>query len=141
VDLDDITTAIAAGELDGKLDDIVRTVVTRVRAGAVEMVWRARLDGDEWDAKTITLGELLDAQQRAGAVGRDGGLRRDLAPTVNIGDALAIIVAHLHKAKDMPAAEALAKAENIPAGDIAGIIDEYELVGGPLGDSSASPSS
>lgn len=123
-----VVAAIGAGELDGHLDEIVQAAVGRVKAGAIEMVWRCRYDGDEWDAKSVTLGELIYAQRRAGAAGPDGSYRRDLTPTVSHSDALAILVAHLYRSKGLSEQEALAQVEKVTAGDLAGMVDEYELV-------------
>ena len=50
MDVDDITAAIAAGDLDGQLEPIVAAAVSRVREGAVEMRWRIRFDGDDASA-------------------------------------------------------------------------------------------
>jgi hypothetical protein len=135
VTTEEVVAAIEAGDLDGHLDELVRAAVGRARDGAVEMVWRCRYDGEEWDAKSVTLGELIYAQRRAGAAGMDGSYRRDLMPTVSTGDALALLVAHLHKARGMSEQEALDRVGKVTAGELAEVVDEYELVrpgkGGP----------
>lgn len=128
VDADAVVAAVGAGGLDGRLDDIVKACFARAREGAVEMVWRIDWGGDQWDAKSVTLGELAYAQRRAGATGPDGGYRRELSPMLSPGDALALLVAHLHVAGGMAEADALAAAGKVTAFELAQALDEYELV-------------
>lgn len=127
--------AIGAGDLDGHLDDIVRAMVDRVRSGAVDMRWRIRFDGDEWTEDTVTLGELGFAEQHATVPG-PGGRRRqatrvEIDPRVTAEHALALIVAHMHKAQGVPLSEAVKRAEQITAADLESIVDEYEVVRAP----------
>ncbi len=123
-----VIAAIDAGDLDGSLDEVVKACFARARAGAVEMVWRFDWGGDQWDAKSVTLGELVYAQRRAGAAAPDGSYRRELAPMVSPGDALALLVAHLHMAKGMSEADAVAQVGKVTAAELGEVLDEYELV-------------
>lgn len=128
MDSDDVVAAVEAGDLDGHLDDLVKACFARARDGAVEMVWRFDWGGDQWDAKSVTLGELVYAQRRAGAAGPDGSYRRELTPMVSPGDALALLVAHLHMAKGLSEADAVAQVGKVTAAELGEALDEYELV-------------
>ncbi len=136
MDVDDITAAIAAGDLDGQLEPIVAAAVARVREGAVEMRWRIRFDGDEWTEDSVTLGELkfaeqhchVDAYNDRGLPYRRRATRVEIDPRVHAEHALALIIARLTKVDRVGLAEATKRAEAITAADLAGIVGEYEVV-------------
>jgi hypothetical protein len=135
MDLDDITTAIAAGEFDGRLDQLVAAAVERVQVGAVSMPWRLRFDGDEWTQESVTVGELAFAEQHCWVdtpQGRRHATRAEIDPRIRTDHLLALVVAHLHKAQSVPLRDATKRAEAITAADLDGIVDEYEVVRPPL---------
>ncbi len=143
MDLDDITTAIAAGEFDGRLDQIVAAAVERVQAGAVSMPWRLRLDGDEWTQQSVTVGELAFAEQLCWVdtpQGRRHATRAEIDPRVRTDHLLALVVAHLHKAQGLSLRDATTRAEAITADELDGIVGEYEVVRPPK-DGSPAPTS
>ena len=136
---------ITAGDFDGHLDDIVLAILERARSGAVVFKWRLRLDGDEWTQDSVTLGEMRFAEQYC-HVTDDNGNRRpamysELDPRTSAEHAVGLIVAHLHKAQDLPLAAALKRAESITAAELADVVGEYEQNPVPKDDSEASTSS
>ena len=134
MDLDDITTAIGAGEFDGRLDQIVAAAVERVQAGAVAMPWRLRFDGDEWTQESVTVGELAFAEQLCWIDtpnGRRHATRAEIDPRIRTDHVLALVIAHLHKAQGVPLRDATKRAEAITATDLDGIVGEYEVVRPP----------
>lgn len=145
MDLDDITAAIAAGDLDGQLEQLVAAVVDRVRSGAVDVRWRIRFDGDEWTQDTITLGELKFAEQHCHvddpARGRRRATRIDIDPRVYAEHVLALVTGHLHKVRGLSLKDAIAKAEAITAENLEAMVDEYEVVLPPKDGSPASTTS
>ncbi len=131
MDIDDITTAIAAGDFDGRLDQIVAAAVERVQAGAVSMPWRLRLDGDEWTQQSVTVGELAFAEQLCWVdtpQGRRHATRAEIDPRIHSDHVLALVVAHLHKAQGLSLRDATKRAEAITAAELDGIVGEYEVV-------------
>jgi hypothetical protein len=145
VELDDVTTAIAAGELDGQLEPLVAAVVARVRAGAVDIRWRMRYEGDEWTQDSVTLAELKFAEQHCWTfeqgVGRRRATRVEINPRVTAEHALALLIAHLTEAQGMPLHEATKRAGAVTAAELDGIVDEYEVVKPPKDGSAASTTS
>lgn len=145
-DLAQIVGAIDAGEFDGDIDAIATACVNRVRSGAVEMAWRIRLDGDEWTQQSVTLGEMKWACQNASVLDVTGRVpvRRpasmwELDPRGNAEHAVALIVAHLHKAQGAALADAVKRAEAITAAELVDIIGEYEVVNPPKDDGTSGP--
>lgn len=142
---DAVVEAIDAGHLDGHLETIVAAMVSRVRAGAIDVMWRIRYDGDEWTQQSVTLGELKFAEQHCHVVAPDVGRRQatriEINPLVTAEHALALVVAHLHKAQGVPLADAVKRAEAITASELDAMVDEYEVVRPPKGGSLASTSS
>lgn len=145
MNLDDIVAAISAGDLDGSLERVVAAVVARVRAGAVEFMWRITYEGDEWTQQSVTLGELKFAEQHAFVSDERGNRRRatriEIDPRITAEHAVALVIAHLHKAQGLPLQDAVKRAEAITAEDLETMVDEYEVVRGPKDDSPASTSS
>lgn len=143
-DLQAIVDSITAGDHDGQLEAIVGAVVERAREGAVAFYWRLTVDDDTWDQESVTLGELKFAEQYAKVTGPDGRTRRaqmaELDPRTTADHAVALIVAHLHKANGLPLPDALKKAEALTAAELAEVVGEYEVVRGPLGDESSEAS-
>jgi hypothetical protein len=138
MDHEEITAAIDAGELDGNLDPIATAIVNRSRSGAVQMAWRLRYDGDEWTEQTVTLGELKFAENHAAIIDHDirgfpvrrRALMWEIDPRGNAEHAVALIVAHLHKAQGVSLEDAIKRAEAIPANQLADVIGEFEVVAG-----------
>lgn len=143
--IDDVLSAIQAGDLDGHLETVVAAMIERVQSGAVEIMWQLTLDGDTWTQETVTLGELRFAEQHAYVTDPNGRKRRatrvEIDPRITAEHALALIVAHLHKAQGVRLDDALKRAESITAVDLDVIVGEYEVVRGPKDDSPASTSS
>lgn len=141
-ELDEFIEAIEAGGFDGHLDRIASACVDRVRSGAVEMAWRLRFDGDEWDAETVTVGELKFAEAHCTVSGVDERGRpwrrratfHELDPRGNAEHLVALLTAHLHKTRGLPVTEAVDRAEALTARDLADVVSEYEIVRPPKDD-------
>lgn len=135
---DEIIDQIAAGDHDGRLGDLVVAIVGRHRAGGVAFLWRITLDGDEWTEESVTLGELKFAEQHCHVTNEDGRYRRatrhEIDPRGTGEHALALIIAHLHKAQGQTLADATKRAEAVTAAELAEIVDEYEVVRPPKDD-------
>lgn len=135
---DSVVEAIKDGTLDGHLETVVSAMVDRVRAGAIEIMWRIRYDGDEWTQQSVTLGELKFAEQHCHVIeagGRRPASRIEINPRVTAEHALALIVAHLHKAQGVALSDAVKRAESITATELDAMVDEYEVVRPPKDDS------
>lgn len=144
-DLDEIVAAIDAGEFDGDVDAIATACVNRLRAEAIEMVWRIRLDGDEWTKHSATLGELKWACQNATVMDpviwrRRQAAMAELDPRGNPEHAVSLVVAHLHKAQGVSLADAVKRAEAITAAEHAEMVTEFEVVNPPKDDRISDPS-
>lgn len=140
--------AIAAGDHDGRLDEIVLAVVERAKEGAVAFPWRLTLDGDTWTQESVTLGELKFAEGQCHVTEDLGGgmtrqrkaTFREINPRSNAEHALALIIAHLYKAQQVPLADAIKRAEAITFTELNEMTDEYEVPGRPKGDGTSGPS-
>lgn len=135
MDVTDVVSAIADGQLDGQLDDIVLAVVDRARTGATSFYWRIRADGDEWTQETVTLGELKFAEPHCKVSDPRTGLRRaqihEIDPRTSAEHLVALLTAHFLKVDGLPLADALKKAEHYPASALAEMVGEYEVVNPP----------
>lgn len=143
-ELNEVIETIKAGTFDGQLDNIVGAVIERARSGAVSFYWRLRVDGDEWTQETVTLGELKFAESVAKVTDLSGRIRRaqmaELDPRTYADHLTALIVAHLHKANDLPLPDAIKKAEALTAAEIAEAVSEYEVVRAPKDDQASAAS-
>lgn len=146
MDLDDVLAAVADGDLDGNLDRIVAAVVQRVQDGQVSFKWRIRFDGDEWTQQSVTAGEMKFAEGHCHVEGVDErghpwrrrATYHEIDPRITAEHALALVIAHLHKAQDLPLRDAVKRAEAITIEELDGMVDEYEVVNPPKDDSPAS---
>ncbi len=148
MDVEEITAAITAGDLDGNLEPIAAAIWARHDAGAVTFAWRITFDGDTWDAESVTLGELSWVEGRLWTEGVDAGgpwrrriTRAELVPKARADHALTLVVAHLHKAQGVPLAEALKRAEAVTAADLESMVSEFEVVRPPKDGSTPPPTS
>lgn len=148
-DTQTIIDEIVAGAHDGSLDDIVVAVVERAKTGEVLFPWRIRFDGDEWTQESVTLGELKFAEQHChvtdvlpgGMTRQRPATYREINPRANAEHALALVMAHLHKAQGVPLGEAVKRAEAITHTELNDMIDEYEVPGRPKAASEPSTTS
>lgn len=135
----DVVAAVKAGDLDGHLDDIVGAVLEHVRDGNVAFLWRMQFQGDEWTQQSVTLGELKFAEQHChiteevgrGLTRQRKATYREINPQANAEHCLALLVAHLHKAQDVPLGEAIKQAEAVTASELDEMVGEYEVPGHP----------
>lgn len=111
---------ISAGVYDGQLGDVIASVLERVVETESTLNWRITLDGDTWDAETVTLAELGYAEKLAGT----SYLTMD--PTRQISHLVALIVAHFKVIGRLPPDLAIEKAEKYTAADLKSIVSLYE---------------
>lgn len=144
MDVADVTTAIADGDLDGQLDDIVLAIVERARTGATAFYWRLTADGDTWDQQSVTLGELKFAEQHAKVTDPNGRTRRatmaEIDPRSSAEHLVALLIARFFKADGLPLSDAVKKAENYPASALAEMVGEYEVPAAPKDDAASTAS-
>lgn len=149
MELDDVLAAIADGDLDGSLDQLVAAVVARVQDGRVRFPWRIRFDGDEWTEQSVTAGEMkfaegvcyVDGVDDRGRPFRRRATRHEINPRGTAEHAIALLVAHLHKVKGLSLKDAVARAEAVTADELDEMVDEYEVVRPPKDDSGPSTTS
>lgn len=141
IDIATVTVAITAGDLDDDLEALAVAMVERIRAEAIVIRWRMRFDGDEWNAETVTLGEMRFAEQHCHVVDEAGRTRkatyREIDPRVTSEHALALIIAHLHKAQGVPLGEATKRAETVTAAQLEEIVGEYQQARPPKEDATS----
>lgn len=111
---------INEGVYDGRLGDIVAAVLTRASDTLITLNWRITIDGDTWDAETVTLAELGYAEKLAGA----SYLAID--PTRNMRHLVALIVAHFKVVDGLKDEAAIEKAGKYTAADLKDIVTLYE---------------
>lgn len=116
---DKVIAEILAGRHDGKLLDIVKAVAKRGESGETGLLWRIDLDGDIWDAETVTLGELRYVEQVTGLSWFQ------LDPKKYMLHFAALVTAH-YKAQGLDHEAALAKADGISQTQALKAIDLYE---------------
>ena len=111
---------INEGVYDGQLGDLIAAVLDRVIETESTLNWRITLDGDTWDAETVTLAELAYAEKLAGSsyLGFD--------PTRTMGHLVALIVAHFKVIGRLPPDLAIEKAGKYTAADLKSIVSLYE---------------
>lgn len=108
------------GVYDGKLGDVIQAVLERVVETESTLNWRITLDDDTWDAETVTLTELGEAEK----FGRISYL--DLDPTRQAAHLVALIVAHFVVFRRMDLKAAIEKASKYTAADLKNIVTLYE---------------
>jgi len=147
-DLEEVVTDIATGVYDGSLGDIADAIVGRVKAGAVKFPWRMRFEGDEWTQQSVTLGELKFAENHChvneeiglGVVRRRKATFQEIDPRTTAEHAVALLVAHLHKAQGQTLDEAMKRAEAVRLDELGDLVTEYEVPGHPKDGEASSPS-
>lgn len=118
-----VVADVLAGKHDGHLEDILLAINKRATDGRVTFVWRITLDGESWDALTVTAGELRQAERITGRPWHR------IDPRERIDDFVALVVAH-YRAKGNSIELAVALAEQLTPVEIGKALDEYEIVNG-----------
>lgn len=122
---DQVLAEIGEGLHDGRLLEMADAIAVRLRKdGAAAALWRITLDGDTWDAESVTLGELCDVETITGRTWLE------LDPARSTTDFVALVIAHFHKIADMPLREAVAKAESLPQSVLVDALTLYEKTPG-----------
>jgi len=111
---------IGDGVYDGRLGDIIAAVLARATEIEVTLNWRITLDGDTWDAETVTLAELGYAEKLTGAS------YLSLDPTRHMAHLVAMIVAHFKVVDGLKPDLAIEKAGKYTAADLKDIVTLYE---------------
>ena len=125
----DITALAVAqildGRHDGRLKEIVDAIQKREADGDVDFVWKIDLNGESWDRRSATVGELRWAEQAT-------GIRwKFLDPSHSMEHFAALVTGHYYKAQGLSHEEALAKADAITEEQAAAAVSDYELVNPP----------
>ena len=120
--MDDTTIidGIGEGAYDGRLGDVVAAVFERIIETESMMTWRITLDGDTWDAETVTLAELGYAEKLASTS------YLALDPTRQMGHLVAVIVAHFKVIDGLKPEAAIERAGKYTASDLKDIVSLYE---------------
>lgn len=111
---------IGDGTYDGRLGDIVAAVLKRVTEIESVLNWRITLDGDTWDAESVTLAELAYAEKLA----RTSYLTLD--PTRHMDHLVSLIVAHFKVVDGLKPDLAVEKAAKYTVSDLKEIVSLYE---------------
>ena len=111
---------IKDGAYDGQLGDVIAAVLDRVIETESTLNWRITLDGDVWDAETVTLAELGYAEKLAGAS------FLSLDPTRQMSHLVALIVAHFKVVEGLKPDMAVEKAGKYTAADLKSIVSLYD---------------
>lgn len=126
---------IAAGHHDGQLGELLNALFGRAAETETEFGWRIRLGDDEWTAEDVTLAELAFAERHIG----ESYLH--LNPIRFVDHLVALIVAHLMKARGLKSDAAIKAAAAFSAADLGDMVSQYEVVRPPKGDGSTSATS
>jgi hypothetical protein len=125
--------AIAGGDYDGQLGDLLNAVLARAAETETSFGWRIRLAGDEWDMESVTLQELAFAE-RALSTGSVRVSYLELDPLKSMDHLVALIVAHLHHVAGRGIQAAFAEARKLTVVDLQDIVFTYEVKGRPKAD-------
>lgn len=112
--------AIATGDHDGRLGDIIAAVLARVSETETTLNWRISLEGDRWDAESVTLAELAYAERLTGT----SYLAID--PTRRMDHLVALIVAHFKVVDGLKPEAAVERAQKYTVADLRDIVSLYE---------------
>lgn len=121
---DRVVAEILDGRHDSRFKEIAEAVQARINTGATRIVWRITLDGDIWDGRTVTAGEVRFVEQITGVSWRDQD------PRGSMDQLVAFVVAH-HRANGDDNETAVRKAEAITQEQALEMVDDYELVNPP----------
>lgn len=127
-----VIAEILDGRHDGRLLELVDAITTRATSDETSFLWRIRLGDDVWDAETVTLGELREAEK---LVNRS---YLQLDPKKFMSHFVALVFAHFKVVEGLSNDDAMAKAEKITQQQA---MDALELYEGSLGKGSASTTS
>lgn len=111
---------IGEGDHDGRLGDIIAAVLARIAETETTLNWRITLEGDTWDAESVTLAELAYAEKLAGT----SYLLLD--PTKYMDHLVALIVAHFKVVDGLKPDMAIEKARKYTVADLRDIVTLYE---------------
>jgi hypothetical protein len=111
---------IQEGVYDGQLGDVIQAVLDRIVETESTLNWRITLDGDTWDAETVSLTELGEAEKLA----KTSYLNLD--PTRQAGHLVALVVAHFIVFGGLKIQAAIEKASKYTAADLKDIVSLYE---------------
>lgn len=114
-----VLAEIADGRHDGNLFAIVQAITARAATDETGFLWRITLDGDVWDAETVTLGELRYVE----AVTGKSYLQVD--PKKSMRDFAGLVVAH-YRAQGMTQDAAVEKADKISQPQAIAALSIYE---------------
>lgn len=117
---DTIIDNIAAGGYDGRLGDVIAAVLARISETETTLNWRITLEGDTWDAETVTLAELAAAEKLAGT----SYLMLD--PMRYMDHLVALLVAHFRVVDGLKPDLAIEKARKYTVSDLKEIVSLYE---------------
>lgn len=127
-----VIAEILDGRHDGRLLELVDAITTRATSDETSFLWRIRLGDDVWDAETVTLGELREAEKLTNRS------YLQLDPKKFMTHFTALVYAHYRKVHDLDEDAAVAKAEKITQQQA---MDALEIYEGSLGKGSASTTS
>lgn len=115
-----IIDEIGEGTYDGQLGDVIAAVLERLTETQATLNWRVTLEGDTWDAETVTLAELAYAEKLAGTS------YLTLDPTRTMGHLVALMVAHFKVVDGLKPDLAIEKAGKYTVADLKDIVSLYE---------------
>ena len=123
---------ITAGDYDGRLDQVIAAVLARLSEVGSTLNWRITLEGDTWDAESVTLAELAYAEKLAGVS------YLTIDPTRSMGHLVALLVAHFKVVDGLKPDLAVEKANKYTVSDLKDIVSLYEsgAVGKGVGETS-----
>jgi hypothetical protein len=114
-----VISEIAKGTHDGQLMDIADAITDRLRTDTVSLLWRITLDGETWDAETVTLGELRFVETMTSKS------YLELNPGASMAELTALIVAH-YVARGDDREVAFKKADSLTQQQALEAIELYE---------------
>lgn len=118
---------ILAGRYDGGLVEIAKACAARRKDTGSAWQWRMTYDGDTWDQDTVAIGELAVAEEVLG----DGTSYMMLDPRLSMRHRIALLVAHLHKTRNVALFEAVTLAEKLSHKEQDEMVDMYEVSAAP----------
>ena len=119
--IDDIGT----GHYDGHLGELLNALFKRAGETETEFGWKICLGDDEWTTETVTLAELAFAERHIG----ESYLH--LNPVRFVDHLVALIIAHLMKAKGIKSETAILAAASYSASDLGDMVSQYEVKPAP----------
>jgi hypothetical protein len=133
--IDDIASTIRDGDHDDHLGKLFDALFARAAEIDLGFAWTIRIDGDEWNRETVTLGELAFAERLTRVP------YTKIDPIGSMDHLVALIVSHLHKVKGKKIDLAIKQADQYSAADLKDIIDVYEVPKPPKENTAEPPTS